>query len=81
MMFIFLENAFLSQKIEFDKTPVKTLPQVLYITLQNKGNLSFLPGNGFKKIHFPRQHKGRGGGNYNLLYQISVRKFEDDLEQ
>ena len=22
----------------------------------------------------------RGGGNYNLLYQNSIRKYEDDLE-
>ena len=44
-----------------------------------------------KKItHPPRQHSfenlfpptpERGGGNYNLLYQNSVRKYEDDLEQ
>ena len=40
-------------------------------------------------IHSPRQHSfenlfpqtaKRGGGNYNLLYQNSVRKYEDDLE-
>ena len=39
--------------------------------------------------HSPRQHSfenlfpptaERGGGNYDLLYQNSVRKYEDDLE-
>ena len=39
--------------------------------------------------HFPRQHSfenlfpptsERGGGNYDLLYQNSIRKYEDDLE-
>ena len=39
--------------------------------------------------HSPRQHcfknlsppaAERGGGNYDLLYQNSVRKYEDDLE-
>ena len=43
-----------------------------------------------KKItHFHRQHSfenlfppiaERGGGDYDLLYQKSVRKYEDDLE-
>ena len=43
-----------------------------------------------KKItHSPRQHSfknmfpptpERGGGNYDLLYQNSVQKYEDDLE-
>ena len=40
-------------------------------------------------IHSPRQHSfenlfpqtaKRGGGNYNLLYQNSIRKYEDDLQ-
>ena len=39
--------------------------------------------------HSPRQHSfenlfpptaERGGGNYDLLYQNSVRKYQDDLE-
>ena len=50
--------------------------------------LSSCPGQ--KEItHSPRQHSfanlfpptaERSGGNYDLLYQNSVRKYEDDLE-
>ena len=32
----------------------------------------------FLKIYFPQDK--RGGGNYYLLYQNSIRKYEDDLE-
>ena len=32
----------------------------------------------FLKIYFPQDE--RGGGNYDLLYQNSIRKYEDDLE-
>ena len=32
----------------------------------------------FLKICFPQDE--RDGGNYNLLYQNSIRKYEDDLE-
>ena len=32
----------------------------------------------FKNLVHPTAE--RGGGNYDLLYQISVRKYEDDLE-
>ena len=30
------------------------------------------------RICFPQDE--RGGGNYDLLYQNSIRKYEDDLE-
>ena len=32
----------------------------------------------FLKICFPQDE--RGGENYDLLYQSSIRKYEDDLE-
>ena len=32
----------------------------------------------FLKICFPQDEMG--GGNYNFLYQNSIRKYEDDLE-
>ena len=51
----------------------------------------FLPSHPRQKeiTHFPRQHSfknlfpttvERSGGNYDLLYQNSIRKYEDDLE-
>ena len=36
------------------------------------------PGRIFLKICFPQDE--RGEGNYDLLYQNSIRKYEDDLE-
>ena len=33
---------------------------------------------GFLKICFPQDE--RGGENFDLLYQNSIRKYEDDLE-
>ena len=35
----------------------------------------------FLKICPPQKKTEKGGENYDLLYQNSVRKYEDDLEQ
>ena len=74
MEFTFLENAliqaFLLMPLPTQKSP-SLLPRQKEIT------------------HSPRQHSfenlfrptaERGGGNYDLLYKNSVRKYEDDLE-
>ena len=58
---------------------------------QSKLDTKFLSSRPWQKeiTHFPRQHSfenlfpptaERDGGNYDLLYQNSVRKYEDDLE-
>ena len=59
-------------------SPLKTRPQVLVITPEAEGNYSFPKQHSFENL-FPPAAK-RGGGNYDLLYQNSVRKHEDNLE-
>ena len=34
----------------------------------------------FLKICFPKGQEQKGGGNYDLLYQNSITKYENDLE-
>ena len=34
----------------------------------------------YKFLSFPQVQITKGGGNYDLLYQNSTRKYEDDLE-
>ena len=34
----------------------------------------------FLKISFPKGQEEKGGGNYDLLYQNSITKYENDLE-
>ena len=41
---------------------------------------SFLPGSFFSKIYFPPTAE-RGEGKYDLLYQNSIRKYEDDYKR
>ena len=59
--------------------------------LHSKLATNFVSSHPRKKeiTHFPRQHSfenlfpataERGGGNYDLLYQNLVRKYEDDLK-
>ena len=38
------------------------------------------PGTIFWKSVSPKGQEQPGGGNYDLLYQNSIRKYEDDLE-
>ena len=47
--------------------------QILVITAYAEGNYSF-PQAAFHPT------AERGGGNYDLLYQNLIRKYEDDLE-
>ena len=75
MEFIFVENA-LIQGI-FTHVPSHSTPsplQVLVFTPQAEGNFSF------PQAAFFRKSVERGGGNYVLPYQKSIRKYEDDLE-
>ena len=78
MEFIFLENALIQGIFTHAPPHAKLAPK-------------FLPSRPRQKeiTHSPRQHSfenlfpptaERGGGNYDLLYQNSVRKYEDDLE-
>ena len=72
---------------------LKTLPQVFIITTQSEGNyrlskkmlpgrmsnLLILPGSILFEHLFPPTAE-RDGGIYDLLYQNSIRKDEDDLK-
>ena len=62
-----------------------------HVSPQSKLALKFLSSSPRQTLitHSPGQHSfenlfpptaERGGGNYDLLYQNSVRKYEDDLE-
>ena len=58
-------------------SPLKTRSQIFAITPQAKENYSFPQVAFFPKSVF---HKAeRGGGIYDLLYENSFRKYEDDL--
>ena len=59
-------------------SPLKTCPQVLVITPYAEENYSTHRQRSFKNLF--SLTAGRGIGNYDLLYQNSVRKCEDDLE-
>ena len=59
-------------------SPLKTRPQVLVITPEAEGNYSFPLAAFFRKSVSPTWE--RAGGNYDLLYQNSVRKYKDDLQ-
>ena len=60
-------------------SPLKTRPQVLAITPYAGENYS-LPQVVFFRKSVPPQTAERGGGNYDLFCQNSVRKYENDLE-
>ena len=76
--FTFLENALIRDIFTHAPPQSKLAPK-------------FLPSSPRQKeiTHSPRQHSfenlfpptaEKGGGNYDLLYQNLVRKYEDDLE-
>ena len=54
-------------------------PPSSYYYVLGRGKLLIPPGSILLKNCFPQQQKG-AGGNYDLFYQNSVRKYEDDLE-
>ena len=78
MEFTFLVNALIRGIFTYAPSHSKLAPKFLSQRLMQK-----------EFTHSPRQHSfenlfpptaERGGGNYDFLYQNSVRKYEDDLE-
>ena len=78
MQLTFLENALIQGILTHVSPHLKLVPKFLSSCPRQK-----------EITHFPRQHSfenlfppivERGGGNYDLLYQNSVTKYEDDLE-
>ena len=55
-----------------------SLPKSYHYTL-SRGKILFAPGSIFF-VHLFSTAAERGGENYDLLYQNSTRKYEDDLE-
>ena len=55
----------------------KNLSQVFIVAPQAEGKLLIPQGSVFSKICFSHQQKGsRRGGNYNLLYQNSIKNMK-----
>ena len=78
MEFTFLGNALIQAFLLMPLPHSKLAPKFLSLLPRQK-----------EITHPPRQHffenlfrptAERGGGNYDLLYQSSIRKYEDDLE-
>ena len=78
MEFTFLENALIRGIFTHAPPHSKLAPKFLSSGPRQK-----------EITHSPRQHSfenlfsptvERGGGNYDLLYQNSVRRYKDDLE-
>ena len=59
-------------------SPLKTRPQLLSSRPRQKEVTYSRKQHSFENLFPPTAE--RGGRNYDLLYQNSVRKYEDDLE-
>ena len=79
MEFIFLEDA-LNLGISNAPCPLKTLPEVLIIRPKKRKITNSLRQHFFRFFFLSPPTAESGGGNYELLYQNSIRKYEDDLE-
>ena len=66
----------ISTFLPMGSSSVKTLLQVLNIPFRQK-KITHSPRQYFFKNLFPPTEE-RGGGNYDLLYQKLIRKYEDD---
>ena len=79
VMLTFLENALNLDIFTHAPLPTHNSPQVLIITHTRHRVITLSPKQHFFENPF-LQTAERGGGNYDLLYQNSIRKYEDDLE-
>ena len=78
MGFTFLENALIGGIFTRAPPHSKLAPRFLSSPRRQK-EITYSPRQHFFEHLFPSTAE-RGGGNYDLLYQHSVRKYEDDLE-
>ena len=78
MEFIHLENALI--RVIFPQAPPHSnlSPKFLLSRSKQTGITHSLRPHFFENLFPPKV--GRGRGNYDLLYQNSVRKYEDELE-
>ena len=78
MELTFLKNALIRGIFTHAPPPAKLAPKFLS-SLPRQKEITHSPRqNSFENLFPPTAE--RGGGNYDLLYQNSVRKYEDDLE-
>ena len=78
MAFTFIENA-LNLGIFIHVPPhSKLAPNFLSSSHPRQKEITHFPRRHFFENLFPRTAE-RDGGNYDLLYQNSIRKYEDDL--
>ena len=76
----FLENA-LIRGIFIDVSPDSKLSPKFLSSPPRQKEITYFPRqHSFENLFPPTAEKGGGNGNYDLFYQNSVRKYEDDLE-
>ena len=78
MEFTFLENALIQGSFTHAPPHSKPVPNFLSSRPRQKEITHPPRHHSFENLFPPTTE--RGGGNYDLLYQNSVRKYEDDLE-
>ena len=78
MEFTFLENALIRDIFTHALPHSKLAPKFMASHPRQKEITHSLTQHSFKNLFLPIAE--RGGGNYNLYFQNSVRKYDDDLE-
>ena len=76
-MFAFLENTFNQVIFTHDTSYSKPIPKFLSSQPRQKEITYFVRQDFFENLFLPTVE--RGGGNYDLLYQSSIKKHEDCL--
>ena len=78
MEFTFLENALIRDIFTHSPRHAKLTPKILSSNPRQKEITHSSMKHSFENLFSPTKDSGRG--NYELLYQNSLRKNEDDLE-
>ena len=78
MEFLFLENALIRGIFTNATHHSKLAPRFLSSRPRQEEITHFPEQCSFENLFRPKAE--RGGGNYDLFYQNSVKKYEDDLE-
>ena len=79
MVFTFLENTYnLDISTHVCPLPTENSPPSYYHLTLDRGKLLIPPCSIFFENLFPPTAE-RGGGSYDLLYQNSIREYEDDM--
>ena len=79
MVFTFLENALNLGSFTHVPPPQSELSPKFLLSHPRQREITHSPRQHFFKNLFPTAPE-RGGGNYDLLYQNSIRKNEDNLK-